>query len=224
MKLASKPTADSASRYVPAAGRSVLTGLYDPAVAWTMRERRFRDALLDQLLSSSDFRPLDVADVGCGTGTFALALARAGAAVVAVDGDETVLRRARSKDPEEDVDFVLGRADELPIASESMDCVVMSLLLHHLDAAGKAAALSEARRVLRPGGLLHIADWGRPRDIVAKLGFSALRALDGFDNTREHARGLLPARVEQGGFEDIRVRARLRTVWGILELISARRR
>jgi hypothetical protein len=34
----------SAERYVPAAGRASLTGLYDPIVALTMRERRWRAA------------------------------------------------------------------------------------------------------------------------------------------------------------------------------------
>src|SRR5947209_10404676 len=40
------------ARYVPAAGRAAFTRLYDPAFALTMRERRLRPLLAEQLLAS----------------------------------------------------------------------------------------------------------------------------------------------------------------------------
>src|SRR5207245_144437 len=86
-----------AERYVPVAGRAWLTGIYDPAMALTMRERSFRSALIAAVLS--DPQPSVVLDVGCGTGTLTVQLAEADPTVqvLGVDGDEAVLARAAQK-------------------------------------------------------------------------------------------------------------------------------
>jgi len=97
----------------------------------------------------------------------------------------------------------------------------MSLLLHHLGPDGKPAALTEAHRVLRPGGRLDIADWGRPADPLMRAAFFALQLIDGFDGTRDHAAGRLPGFVTDAGFTDVHTHRRLRTAWGSLELLRA---
>jgi hypothetical protein len=53
--------------------------------------------------------------------------------------------------------------------------------------------------------------------------FLLLQALDGFENTRDHAAGRLPALLHGAGFEDVTTNARLRTAWGTLELLCATR-
>jgi ubiquinone/menaquinone biosynthesis C-methylase UbiE len=209
------------SRYVPAAGRAAFTRLYDPLVALTMREDAWRPALRDRVLD-------DLADggtvveVGAGTGTFAIALAaaRPDARVVAIDGDPDALRIAEGKPGAEAIGWQEGLADRLPLADASADAVVMSLLLHHLDPAAKRAALADARRVLRPGGLLHIADWGKPADPLVRAGFLLLQVVDGFPNTRDHAAGRLAAFVAEAGFADVATWRSLRTAWGSLELLA----
>jgi SAM-dependent methyltransferase len=212
------------ARYVPAAGRGALTRLYDPALALTMRERRFRGLQRERLL---DALPAGgtVVDIGCGTGTFAIALAaaRPDATIVGVDGDPTILATARAKPGAERVSWREGLAGELDLDARSVDVVVMSLLLHHLEPAAKGTALTDARRVLKPGGRLHIADWGSPHDPLMRSAFLLLQLLDGFDNTRDHVAGRLPALVREAGFEDVTTYARLRTAWGTLELLDARR-
>jgi SAM-dependent methyltransferase len=208
-------------RYVTAAGRAWLTRLYDPIVATTVRERRFRALLSERVLGSLP-KGGTVVDVGCGTGTFAIALATAGATVIGVDGDPHVLELAREKLGAERVTWRQGLVGDLALADRSADAVVLSLLLHHLQPDAKRAALAEAHRLLRPGGALHVADWGRPHDPLMRGVFLVLQAIDGFSNTRDHAAGRLSEFVTEAGFDCVATYARLRTAWGSLELISAR--
>jgi ubiquinone/menaquinone biosynthesis C-methylase UbiE len=214
----------SADRYVTASGLRGLTRFYDSIIAVTMRERLFRGRLERQVLAGLP-AAARIADVGAGTGTFAIALARAApaATVVAIDGDPEVLAIARAKDGAAAVEWKRGLANELPLADGSCDRVAMSLLLHHLDADGKRAALAEAHRVLRPGGSLHIADWGKPQDPLMRAGLFTLAIFDGFDGIRDHAAGRLPGFVEDAGFERAHRNDRLRTAWGSLELLAAAR-
>jgi ubiquinone/menaquinone biosynthesis C-methylase UbiE len=209
-------------RYVPAAGRRAFTRLYDPVVALTMREATFRGRLCAQVLDGL-MPGAPVVDVGCGTGTLAIALAARGAAVIGVDGDPEVLALARAKAGADAVQWRKGPATALPLAGESADRVVMSLLLHHLDADAKRAALAEAARVLRPGGRLHVADWGRPRDPLMRGAAWALQRLDGAEGLAEHLDGRLHGLLADAGLSAVAVHDRLRTGWGSLELLSARR-
>jgi ubiquinone/menaquinone biosynthesis C-methylase UbiE len=208
--------------FIPAAGRHGLTAFYDPVVALTMREATFRSRLVAQVATGE---PSAVLEIGCGTGSLAVRLAQAlpAASITALDPDPDALARARAKDPAGRIDWREGNAVELSMPEHSFDRVAASLVLHHLTTAEKRAALGEAGRVLRPGGRLHIADWGAPQDLLMATAFFVLRVLDGFEVTSAHARGELPALIEQAGFSGIQCRDRLRTAWGTLELLSAER-
>jgi SAM-dependent methyltransferase len=207
-------------RYVPAAGRAALTALYDPVMRLTMREGAWRPALVERVVAGG---ARDVLDAGCGTGTLAVALARAGGRVTGLDGDPQVLAQAEAKAREAGVEVTWreGLAGEPLFADASFDAVVSSLLLHHLAPAAKTAALADWRRILRPGGRLHVADWGAPADPLQRLGFLGLRVLDGFATTRDHAAGRLPATIAGAGFSAAVRRDRLRTPWGTLEILEA---
>jgi ubiquinone/menaquinone biosynthesis C-methylase UbiE len=211
-------------RYVTAAGHPALTGLYDPFMALTMREDTWRPALRANLLANLP-EGGRIADVGCGTGTLSIDLANSNPniEIVGVDGDLDALSRAQAKPDARRVRWVHGFAGDLPLENGSVDSLVMTLLLHHLDPDEKHRALTEAHRVMRPGGLLHIADWGRPQGLFAAR-FLALRILDGFPNTRDHAEGRIPEFIEDSGFDNVRCYRRLPTVWGTLELLYAHRR
>ncbi|MDQ3644194.1 MAG: methyltransferase type 11, partial [Actinomycetota bacterium] len=87
----------------------------------------------------------------------------------------------------------------------------------------KRAALAEARRVLRRGGRLHVADFGRSQDPIMRILFAGLQVLDGFSNTADHPAGRLPGMIEAAGFHTVERRLGLRTAWGSFEVLSAAR-
>jgi len=211
-------------RYVPAAGRVGSTGLYDASIALTMREERWRPLLCERVLSCVVAEG-QVVDVGAGTGTLAIALAaaRPDVTVTAVDGDEEIIALARDKPGAGSVHLRKGLADDLPLDSASADAIVTSLVMHHLSLDTKRRALSEFARVLRPGGQLHIADWGRPATPLLRAAFFVLQVIDGFEGTREHAAGRVPELIREAGFSDVHRYRRLRTAWGTLDLLQGRR-
>ena len=213
----------STERYVPALGRETLTALYDPVIALTVRERTFKEGLLDQASLTSGQRALDL---GCGTGTLAIWAKQRepGIDLVGIDGDPEMLRRARQKadDAGVEIDFAEALADDLPFEDASFDRVLSSLLFHHLSREVKERAAAEVARVLRRGGELHIADWG-PGGPLMRAAFLSVQLLDGFETTGDNVSGRLPEILAGAGLRDVRERRRLRTISGSMVLLSARR-
>lgn len=113
---------------------------------------------------------LRVADVGAGTGYFALPLARAvvpGGQVFAVDTQAEMLDLLRPRvPPGAPVVLVQGDATRTTLPEASVDLVLLANVWHELD--DPAAALSEARRILVPGGRIAILDWRE--DVGDQLG------------------------------------------------------
>lgn len=210
--------------YVPALGYRVLTRLYDPVVALTTREQTFKRRLIAQ----AALRPgLEVLDLACGTGTLAIWMQQAEPAlqVSGVDGDLEILGIARAKAQRAGaaIRWHHGLSTGLPFAADSFDRVTSSLFFHHLQPAAKRASFSEAWRVLRRGGELHVADWGAPQNLLMRAAFLMIRLLDGFSNTADNAAGRLPDLMREAGFTDVQVREQFATVFGTMTLYSARK-
>jgi demethylmenaquinone methyltransferase/2-methoxy-6-polyprenyl-1,4-benzoquinol methylase len=113
---------------------------------------------LDDGLSRFGIRHDEVVlDIGCGTGNLTLALLRrlGGAGrVVAIDISEKMLELAKSKIRDPRAAWYHAGVDRLPCAAESADRVMCYSVWPHFNDA--EAAAREFRRVLRPGGLLHV--------------------------------------------------------------------
>jgi ubiquinone/menaquinone biosynthesis C-methylase UbiE len=211
--------------YLPALRFSALTRIYDPVVALTSRERRFKELLVEQAAPAPGQRILDL---GCGTGTLAIQVKRRepGAEVVGLDADPAMLSQAREKAERAGVELTLteGFSNELPFEEGSFDRVLSTLFFHHLDPEPKRQTAREIARVLSKGGELHVADWGKPSDPVMAAAILGIRLLDGFDNTADNVHGDLPRIFEDAGLEDAKQTDRLRTPLGTLALYRAERR
>ena len=107
--------------------------------------------------------------------------------------------------------------------SKHADVVTISLVLHHLLPEDKRIALVEVRRILRSGGRLHVADWGRPSDPLMSAVFFVAQAIDGFDRTADHRAGRLPNFITAAGLGTVERYGRYRTAFGSLDLLVAAR-
>jgi SAM-dependent methyltransferase len=111
-------------------------------------------ALFDWLAAAAPTRELAV-DIAAGNGQAAVGLAGAFASVIAVEPSAAQLRQAR---PHPRIDYRQGRAEALPLPPASADLAVAAQAAHWFD---WAAFVAEARRVLRPGGVLAVWCYGR---------------------------------------------------------------
>lgn len=99
-----------------------------------------------------------VVDIGCGRGWLVRRLRQAGATAIGVECEPASLEAARGEDPEFSRDYIEGVGQDLPFADGAFDIVAYFQSLHHVPVEAMAAALDEARRVLRAGGILYVLE------------------------------------------------------------------
>jgi demethylmenaquinone methyltransferase/2-methoxy-6-polyprenyl-1,4-benzoquinol methylase len=106
-----------------------------------------------------------VLDVATGTGAVALQLVQRGHVVVGIDQSPEMLAVARERLPE--VAFHQGKAESLPFADGEFDALTFTYLLRYVD--DPLATMRELARVVRPGGVIAMQEFGLPRGVWRPL-------------------------------------------------------
>jgi SAM-dependent methyltransferase len=133
--------------------------------------------------------PIVIADLGCGDGYLTVEAARFAKKVIAVDRSEAALTRAKQLANRlahrslggggklTNVVWKRGELEKLPLDDASVDVALLSQALHHAESPAKA--LSEAARIVKPGGRVlilelrgHQEQWVRERLGDTWLGFA----------------------------------------------------
>ena len=144
-----------------------------------------------------------VLDLGCGAGRFVAALREAGAEPIGVELAEAALERARRNVPGADLRLVAPDGS-LPLGHGEIDLVWCSEVLEHVpDTVG---FLTEARRVLKPGGrlLVTVPDHGVARRTAIALARYEAHYDPLGQHLRFYTRRSLAAALEATGFAGIR--------------------
>jgi ubiquinone/menaquinone biosynthesis C-methylase UbiE len=207
---------------------------YDTIVAWTMREQHWRPRIANDIAARLGDAPA-ILDIGAGTGSLTCALRERmpQASITAVEPDEQTRTIGQAKTSSQGaarvqpnqiapaIVWIDGHSEALPLAEDSQDAAVMALMLHHLTAEHKRQALGEARRILKPGGSLYVADFGQPHDPLMAAAFTIIQLADGVTTTRDHRAGRLPLLIADTGFTATTAILRLRTLFGSFEVMRA---
>lgn len=208
-------------QYIPALRFAWLTPIYDPVLRRMMPEIALKRRLIAQARIAAGQRVLDL---GAGTGTLTVMIKQTypDADVVGLDGDHAILALAREKATAAGaaIRFDHGLATALSYDDTTFDRVLSSLMLHHLTTDEKRRALSEAWRVLRPGGELHVLDFGPPQNAPAWLISLIFRRLE---RTADNIAGRLPGMFRQAGFSAVEQTEQYMTILGTLALYRGRK-
>jgi ubiquinone/menaquinone biosynthesis C-methylase UbiE len=127
------------------------------------------DQTIEELLDSGGVdASKSCLDLACGPGTLAARAAARGARVVGIDFAPEMIEQARARHAATPIEFRIGDAEALDLASDCMDAVLMNFAMMHVARPERVA--SEAARVLRADGRFCFTLWAPPeRSAAMKL-------------------------------------------------------
>jgi len=147
------------------------------AADWACLWEHYAVAVLTAMLPALGVGPgCTLLDIACGSGWAVHHADATGADVAGIDASEVLLAIARARTP--GADLRLGSMFALPWADASFDAAVAINGIW----GGCEAALDEAFRVIRPGGMIGVSFWGEGRPLDLRACFKVL----GRHSPREH--------------------------------------
>jgi len=185
------------------------------------------DKVYDRLTSHLK-KDQKVLDLGCGTGAITLKAAQKGAKVKGIDINpqmlETAQKQAIKKNLIQNIELCeMGVAELEKEESESYDIVMSGLCFSELTENELINTLKEIKRILKPGGLLLVADEVRPKNISKKILNEIIRfplkvMVYIITQTTIHAIDSLPKKIKESGLSIESVR--LNNIENFIELVA----
>src|SRR5438270_8012723 len=159
---------------------------------------------LQNMLQEAALQDGDLAvEVGCGTGRLTLPLsAMTAARVIGLDTETRMLEVARAKDTAGRIEWIRGSAYRVPVGDGAAALAMMVMVVHLLRQ--RVRAFTEARRILRPAGLLSLWTF-TPRhveDFYLNPYFPSIAAID---RPRFPSAMVLSAELRRAGFDEPRI-------------------
>jgi demethylmenaquinone methyltransferase / 2-methoxy-6-polyprenyl-1,4-benzoquinol methylase len=165
-------------------------------------DRRWRRTCLREISKRIQISNPGILDLGCGTGDLSMLFSRIGP-VAGCDFSHPMLqiaaRKIKGNGMDRTVSLIEADALQLPFADASFDAVVSAFMLRNL--ADMDRGLHEMRRVLRPGGVMGVLEFGMPRNPAFSILYrwyfvSVLPKLGRMVSGIEGPYGYLPASVQ----------------------------
>jgi ubiquinone/menaquinone biosynthesis C-methylase UbiE len=205
--------------FIPALKYHFLTKSYDRFIRLFMPEKSVKKKAVSFLKLRSGDKLLDF---GCGTGTLLELLneERNDIRCVGYDVDEEILGIAKSKDIK-NTSWVLGQEVVLPFPDQHFDKIVSTWVFHHLENDVKEIAFRQLNRVLKPGGIMIVADWGKPYNFLMRSLFFIIQLADNFYTTSDNVKGRLPEYMRRASFKQVEQLAYRNTLFGTLAFYRA---
>ncbi|MCH8861513.1 MAG: methyltransferase domain-containing protein [Proteobacteria bacterium] len=182
------------------------------AEAYELRIGRWSRLVAQQFLGWLAPAPgLDWLDVGCGTGVLSDAVLERSnpRSLAGIDPQENVVRDAQAAHSDPRAAFHCVNAQNMPFDNAIFDVVVSGLVINFIE--DQPRALSEMKRVLRPGGQVAAYVWDFAGDMeLFRVFWDSARALDAEAVKSDQGErfpvckpGPLGALFEAAGFENV---------------------
>jgi SAM-dependent methyltransferase len=123
----------------------------------------------EQFMARIELQPgMKVLDAACGTGNLAVLAARRGCITSGIDIASNLIAQARERAKKEqlDIEYTEGDAEAMPYPDASFDAVVS--MYGVMFAPRPERIVSELHRVVKPGGLMALANWA-PDGFIGKM-------------------------------------------------------
>lgn len=161
------------------------------------QEKKFMGAIRSEMLKDVTGRVLEI---GAGTG-LNFKHYKNGAQITATEPDSYMLQRAQKRAAEmtASIELKQAAAEDLPFPDASFDFVVSTLVLCSVKDPRKA--LSEIKRVLKPGGELRLYEHVRYKNLLGALGQDAIGPVWQWVGAGCHPNRDTERYVREAGFE-----------------------
>lgn len=197
-------------------------GLYDIVEPLVLMGRQ--DEINEEIIRLMDLKKSSkVLDIGCGTGFVTRAIshhldAKNGGVAIGIDAAAKMIEGARNKRGAKTCRFEVAAAENIEFEDDYFDVVVSTLFFHHVDVAIKKKTLTNAFRVLKPGGRLIIADMHTPTNLFGTIISHASRWILFQPEIGENIKGVLPELIAGAGFKTPEI---VRTYFGYISVFTS---